>query len=468
MSRDSRGSHDTPSVDSSTGPLDRLQALAENPRLNEVETLLRAFARSLRGSDSLSWGIARERAIAALQGKVNAPAKLVDAALRPDPAKARETEAQGTPLRWEDPEPWPAPVDGAELLAAISALFSRYLALPEGAATALALWVVFAHAHDAAEISPVLALCSPEKRCGKTRALEILASLAPRPLSTSNVTPAVVFRTVESFSPTLLIDEADTFLTDRHELRGILNSGHTRSGAFVLRNVGEDHEPRHFTTWAPKAVAMIGRLPSTLEDRAIVLRLHRKAPDEHIESLRHNRLESEAEPLRRQVARWSAEHLDELAYAEPEMPAGLDDRAADNWRLLLGIADLAGGAWPREARTSALELIAGRADDDSSEAIQLLGDVRELFEASGEERLFTDELIRGLAAREDRPWREWRQTRQWISPVGIARLLSRFGIKPRQFRRGAANRKGYVRGELEDSFRRYLPTRTETSETMRS
>ena len=72
--------------------------------------------------------------------------------------------------------------------------------------------------------------------------------------------------------PTLLIDEADFFLRDNEELRGVLNSGHRRGG-HVIRIVGEDFEPRAFSTFSPCAIALIGRLPATLHDRAIHIRL---------------------------------------------------------------------------------------------------------------------------------------------------------------------------------------------------
>jgi hypothetical protein len=111
-----------------------------------------------------------------------------------------------------------------------------------------------------AAASPLLALTSPEKRCGKTTTLSLLTRLVPRPLLSSNISPAALFRIVEKYCPTLLIDEADSFLRDKEELRGILNSGHTRDAAYVVRTVGDDKEPCRFSTWAPKAVALIGRL----------------------------------------------------------------------------------------------------------------------------------------------------------------------------------------------------------------
>ena len=70
----------------------------------------------------------------------------------------------------------------------------------------------------------------------------------------------------------MLIDEADSFLRNSDELRGVLNSGHTRDSAFVIRTVGEDHEPRRFSTWGAKAIALIGKLPDTLADRSIEVR----------------------------------------------------------------------------------------------------------------------------------------------------------------------------------------------------
>ena len=95
----------------------------------------------------------------------------------------------------------------------------------------------------------------------------VLRHLCRAPLLSGNITPAALFRAVEAWKPTLLIDEADTFAKMSDELRGILNAGHTRDTAFVVRAEGDSNEPRMFSTWAPKMVAAIGRLPDTIEDR---------------------------------------------------------------------------------------------------------------------------------------------------------------------------------------------------------
>jgi hypothetical protein len=157
-------------------------------------------------------------------------------------------------------EPWPVPVDGARLLAALRQALRRYIVLPKGADIALALWVLHTWTFDAGEISPFLVLVSPTRRCGKTNTLIALHYLTPRSVLASNITGSALFRYIELALPTLLIDEADSFVKENEELRGILNSGHTKTAAFVIRNVeiSGEHKPRRFSTWAPKAIATIG------------------------------------------------------------------------------------------------------------------------------------------------------------------------------------------------------------------
>src|SRR5262249_1236781 len=147
-------------------------------------------------------------------------------------------------------EPWHEPVNGAELIAALEAAISRYVALPQDGAFVVALWVLHTYCFDAFTCTPRLAIISPEKRCGKTTLLDLICELVPKGLQTGSATAASLFRTIELAKPVILIDEADTFLGERDELRGILNHGH-RQGGQVLRTVGDDHEPRAFNVHAP-------------------------------------------------------------------------------------------------------------------------------------------------------------------------------------------------------------------------
>ena len=364
---------------------------------------------------------------------------------------------QGNPIAVVEIEPWPEPVDGAELLNATYATIRRYVVLEPAQAYALALWIIHTHAIDTATISPRLAITSPEKRCGKTTLLHLLSALVARPKSAANVTTAILFRVIDTFHPTLLIDEADTFLAGKDEMRGIINAGHSRNGG-IFRNikVGDDWQPREFSVWGAVAVAAIGKMPTTIEDRSITICLRRRRVDETIERLRIDRLDQFA-PLARQSARWVEDHSVELSDADPDVPSVLNDRAADNWRPLFSIADAAGGDWPERARNAALAL--SRHGDDGADVsgIGLLADIRELFDGEPSGVLFTSEIVAALHNREDRPWAEYERGRA-ITPHQVAALLRPFHIPTNQTqRRGARTGKGYRAKDFEDSWARYLP-----------
>ncbi len=349
-----------------------------------------------------------------------------------------------------DPDPWHEPVDGAAVLDEMVSAFNQYIVSPEHSPEALALWCFHAHAHDAADISPILAVLSPEKQCGKTNLIKVVSWLVPRPMHSVNITPSVLFRVVEKYKPTVLVDEGDSFLKDNNDLRGILNGGHDRHSAYVWRCVGDDHEPRQFRVWAPKAIAMIGRPPDTLEDRAIVVSLRRRREGETVERFRADQMD-QFKPLHSMAARWANDNLDSIAKLDPTMPEGLDDRAQDNWRILIAIADQAGGHWPETARAAAVALSseAAKGDDGMSAGVLLLRDIREVM--SGWKSMKSSSLAAALHDIEDAPWREWRRGSP-ITTVAIARLLKPFKIRPYRMKGGSV----YRATDLQDAWDRYL------------
>jgi putative DNA primase/helicase len=360
---------------------------------------------------------------------------------------------QGTPLELEEPVPWPAPVDGRTLLNELVGGFTRYVVLPPHGATALALWTVFAHSLDCFAVAPRLALLSPEKRCGKTLTLTLLSFLVPRALLASSISLASLFRTVDKARPTLLLDEADTFVHMSDELRGVLNSGHSRAGAFVIRVVGDNFEPRKFSTWAAMAFGAIGRLPDALMDRSIIMLMVRKAPGETVRRFRQDRTE-DLQVLARKAARWAADNAEALKGADPGIPGGLNDRAADNWRPLLAIADLSGGEWPDRARVAAVQLSAAGVVEDPSVRVRLLEDLRDMFSRARADRLTSADICDKLAAMEDRPWPEYRHGLP-ITPTQLAKLLKPFNITPSTIRIGKNVAKGYALSAMQDTFKRF-------------
>ena len=164
--------------------------------------------------------------------------------------KKSKTEAmQGNEISFPDILPWPQPVNGSDLLSEIRNLYKRFTVLPKHTDNVLAVYTVFTYAIEYVHVAPILAIRSPVMRCGKSTVLTILSRTTYRAKMSANILPAALFRTIAKYSPTLLIDEADSFLTGKNaneELRGLLNAGHFRETATITRCVGDDHEPRIF------------------------------------------------------------------------------------------------------------------------------------------------------------------------------------------------------------------------------
>jgi Protein of unknown function (DUF3631) len=397
---------------------------------------------------------------------IGIPVAALDKLVRQAQGRAEDKDAE---LAHWKVKPWDAPVDGATLLTDIEQAFTHYVFLPTGASGALALWVLHSWTMDAGDISPFIVLVSPTKRCGKTTVLIILYYLTPRSELASNISPSALFRYVEEIRPTLLIDEADSFVKDNEELRGIFNSGHTKAAAHVIRNVevNGEHKPRRFSTWAPKAIAAIRDLADTLEDRAVKLMLQRKPRTAAVERLR-KRDSEEFATLRRKAARWAADNFDR-ADPDPKIPDALNDRAADNWRPLLAIADLAGGDWPKGAREAAC-ILSGDSHDTSSANVELLADIRKAF--GNHAVIRSADLVAALVAEVERPWAEYNRGKP-ISQRQVAKFLGAFRIISNTVHPpGLPQGKGYRRADFEEAWEAYCPgqiaSRTESDVSIRT
>jgi hypothetical protein len=209
-------------------------------------------------------------------------------------------------------------------------------------------------------------------------------------------------------------------------------------------------EPRVFSTWCPAAIAMIGKLPGTLADRSIAIALSRKRPDEKVDRFRHRKT-ANLDRLARMIARWVADNIDALREADPEVPVSMFNRQADNWEPLLAIADRAGSEWPARARAIA----AGVADVEDDSSVELLTDIRDVFEERGSDSIQSAVLTNALVAMEGHPWAEYGRSGKPLSTNALARRLSRFKIRPQIIRLGTEVAKGYWTKQFEDAFARY-------------
>ena len=397
---------------------------------------------------------------------------LLDKLVRIGRAADGDNHLQGRPIEWNDPVPWPEPVDGAALLTDIAGLIRRYVDMPDEKADSVALWIVHTFLHSRLDVSTILHVKSATKRCGKTLLMEIVGALAWRsePVS-GRITPAGVFRFIELHEPTLFLDEADTYMGNDSELRGILNGSHSRGSASIIRTVGEDHVPRRFSTWCPKAISGIGDLPDTVEDRAVIVRLERRTPTAGDMPHWRDRDRQAVEVLRQKLARWTDDNADAVLERRKtgSFPSGLHERARDIWEALLAIAEFAGGNWAGTTGRAyrACEAINAEVDPETGVCEMLLADMRKVFkEAGNPETLPTgkpDEqydpnkpaTLPALIAMEGRPWSEWSRGRP-LSPRGLASLLKGFDIAPGTIRlQSGSTPKGYKRAAFVPQWQRY-------------
>lgn len=324
---------------------------------------------------------------------------------------------------------------------------------------------------DAAHATPYLLVESPERRAGKTRLLEVMELLARAPWRIAAASEAAMFRKINADRPTLLLDEVDAIFGSAGErtepLRAVLNAGN-RPGACVARCVGGEganQQVMDFSVFCPKVLAGIdtGRVPDTITDRSIRIAMKRKTAGEPVAPFRYRQARSESQPIVEAAEAWASAHIEELYDAEPELPASLNDRAAEAWEPLLAIADLAGGAWPARARAAARGLVTEV--DEPGHGTRLLGRLHAIYDASGMDVLATETILKLVNADDELPFGGWRHG-EGLDGRALARLLKPYGVKPRSVRLSDTDTaKGYRREQLEEVWARYLPhTHQETAQ----
>jgi Protein of unknown function (DUF3631) len=363
--------------------------------------------------------------------------------------------------------PPPPVIDGDQVLNEVHAAFGKYVVFPAAEAhDATVLWSAATHGQQSWEHAPRLAVLSPEKRCGKSRLMDVAEALCYHPLVTVNASTAAVVRSItETDQPTLMVDEADTIFgtkkaaENNEDVRGILNAGHQRNRPYTRWDM-TSRSIENCPTFAMAMIASIGDLPDTIMDRAIPIRMRRRGPGEKVAPFRSRRDQPPLHGLRDRLHEWVRGNLKVLQEAEPHMP--VEDRAADTWEPLFAIAELAGGEWPKRVRKACIALT-GEDPDDGRIGTQLLADLKEVWDDS-EDRLFTTTLIERLCEIEEAPWSEWGRERKAITASGLAGLLRNYRISSTNVRIGDEQKKGYYRAELVDAWLRYVPTVSQASQ----
>ena len=356
-----------------------------------------------------------------------------------------------------DLEPWEEPINALELYLCIKQKLKSFVIADDVFFTLAPLWIMMTYFSDEATIMPMAMITAPESGCGKSVALQVFAELVNKPEICSNISPSAIYRVIELEKPTLLLDEADTYMKNNEDIRGILNSGHTRKNAYIIRceNDKNSIKPVIFSTWCPKVIAGI-RLDSfnnTLTSRSIIFRLRRKHINEKTESIRHVDDNIFIE-LRRKILRFANDNKNEFQKLKPILPKS-SNRDADNFEPLLAIAEIIDKEIYIKACDAAHEMI--NTTDDDSEPIKLLKDIKQIItDNSYMDFLPTNFIIKKLIEFEESPWKEYINYLP-LTPRRLAYILKGFGIKSYKNTKDERKR-GYSVKDFQDAFNRYLPS----------
>jgi hypothetical protein len=409
-------------------------------------------------------------------------------------AKALALGGYGDPLHVEveeTPQPFVPEVKepehrprGAELLDEIEAILRRYAYLQhDWHYAAITLWIAGTYFMSAFEYVSRLILVSPQPRCGKSRVLELIESLAYRGFMTSSVSGAYLVRKLNNLDEhrmTLMIDEADTVLSRRHDdnatLDNVLNSGFKSTGVYSrCEEVKGTYVERDFCTYAAVAIASIRtkHFRKATLDRAVIVEMQRRLKTETVERLRGRQRSELVAPYGRALFEWSRGLLPKMTqpdFAELiELPPTVEDRHADILEPLIAIANEAGGFWPERARLVALQVAENQPQSDTA-AAKLIALMVTLANGLGEGFLPTRTLVEVLnkdgqyqatlsEVEESEPidpevLQLVRNSAGKITAAEIAQTLGDFGLRPKHRSTGRRDR-GYRLDELKAAHERY-------------
>jgi hypothetical protein len=355
---------------------------------------------------------------------------------------------------------------GVGVVGELCDFLSSYIVLPQTLILVIAAWVLAAWLADRWDRFPHLAITSPDRRCGKSRLLDLLRYVCPNAYSTSNISPAAVYRLVEKIQPTLLLDEAQSirrrFSEVSEVLRELLNAGIDRE-AKVIRVGGEGNaEIQEFKIYSPKVVALIGELDGVLADRCLPIDMKRKTAADLVQPYRSRIVGPIGTKLHVKLKAWAEKHSAQVAkvYDHLDVFPIQNDRMAE---LLLPLQAVLMVADPKSLPSLeeyALGLDANETDNVSP-GVQLLAACRDIFDKSSKALksgfISTQALLLSLNLRDWEPWAHYSSGRE-LTPHALGDLLRSFGIHAGRNRDQTA--RGYILADFEEAFVRYLPPHT--------
>jgi hypothetical protein len=343
-------------------------------------------------------------------------------------------------------EPWPEPVDVAELLGAIEKKFRRYVVASDAIVTASALWVAFTYVVEIATHAPKLV-------AGASTALHVTRWMSQRAYAATEASGPAIYRIIDRLRPTLFLDEADTLFKRSNLVAHVVNESWINSGSKIpraARSKSDEKSYVEYDVYGTQAIAIKGlhNMPDATQSRCIICTIWPKLASEAVEDFTFQD-DDEFKSIRRKLLRWSVDNAVVLRDAKPQFPPGFNNRIRTNWKMLLAIAELAGDKWPEQVRKAALKLETDR--DEPSEDIRLFAALRDIW-GDAKERT-SESLCKALAKHLSGEWAD-------ITRHKLAAKLKPYGIRPihglHPTGRSNLTRGGYRYTQFENAFARLL------------
>lgn len=347
-------------------------------------------------------------------------------------------------------EPYHEPVTHDEIYTALYSLVHEHMAIDEPLKVAFVLWVIFTYLTDISDFAPIAWITAPERQCGKSTLLGLFDRVVNKPMAFNNITQAVLYRVMEQFKPTLLIDEIDTSIKDKKELLGIVNAGYSRHANNVPRvNTDKGGIVEKFDVFGAKVFSGIGEMKGTFASRAIRFELRRKTNSDKVKRFNKRTLPYETtNEIQSKVKRWAVDNRQAVQAVQTPL-LQINDRDFDNWEILLQIATVLG---VYDKALQACLTICNRKDEPSLNEM-LLSDIRDIFNV---ERMSSTDLLEKLNFDSEKCW----QTLNNGSPLTshqLAKKLKGFGIVSKNMRINSIQVKGFDKADFVKTWAQYLP-----------
>ena len=340
----------------------------------------------------------------------------------------------------EDTEPHSAPVNSQKMANYLHGQVKQYAVLKHpDYAVAIVLWSLSTWFIDAWKIMPHLYIQSLTKGSGKTTVLELVEAWSCRSFTCANITTAALFRVIEAHRPTLLLDEVDRYLATNEELNGVMNAGHTRRTARVIRLVERDKDyTRHHSMYLVASLAGLGKQQDATMDRSIVIKMEKRLDHEVVKKKPITFFDDQA-GTRKGIARFASDNLISAREMTVEVPHLGNDRAQDNWTPLFIVAELIGGQWPELCLSAykAIEAIsAADAIEQEPVAIRMFRELSTKLDGRTGEWIGADDLRNLLINDTESEFFDWHMGNP-ITAKSLKKYLVDAGVKWNRTRNGS-------------------------------